>query len=67
MSMALHSTESLENDNDNIIIKIQFHGTRESVTINGMVHSGSTENFIDKEVCNKDGIKIMKGKNPGEI
>jgi len=57
---ALNYTETLGNDKDNIIVKIQQHGAKESVTINAMIDSGATEDFIDREDCNKDGIKIIK-------
>ena len=32
-----------------------------------MIDSGATEDLIDKEVCNKHGIKIIKAKNPREM
>jgi len=32
-----------------------------------MIDSGATEDFIDREVCNKHGIKMIKAKNPREI
>jgi len=49
------------------MVKIQLHGGKESVTINAMIDSGATEDFIDREVCNKHGMKIIKAKNPREI
>jgi len=49
------------------MVKIQLQGGKESVTINAMIHSGATEDFIDQEVCNKHGIKMIKAKNPREI
>jgi len=49
------------------MVKIQLHGEKESVTINAMIDSGATEDFIDREVCNKHGIKMIKAKNPWEI
>jgi len=64
---ALNYTETLEHDNDPIMVKIQVHGRKESVTINAMIDSGATEDFIDREVCNKHGIKMIKAKNPKEI
>jgi len=64
---ALNYTDTLENDNDHIMVKIQLHGGKESVTINAMIDSGATEDFIDREVCNKHGIKMIKAKNPREI
>jgi len=64
---ALNYTETLDNDKDHIMVKIQLHGQKESVTINAMIDSGATEDFIDREVCNKHGIKMIKAKNPREI
>ena len=61
---ALNYTDTLENDNDHIMVNIQLHGEKESVTINAMIDSGATEDFIDREVCNKHGIKMIKAKNP---
>jgi len=64
---ALNYTDTLENDNDHIMVKIQLHGEKVSVTINAMIDSRATEDFIDREVCNKHGIKMIKAKNPREI
>jgi len=64
---ALNYTDTLENDNDHSMVKIQLHGGKESVTINAMIDSGATEDFIDREVCNKHGIKMIKAKHPREI
>jgi len=49
------------------MVKIHLHGEKESVTINAMIDSGATEEFFDREVCNKHGIKMIKAKNPSEI
>jgi len=64
---ALNYTDTRENDNDHIMVKIQLHGGKESVTINAMIDSGATEDFIDREVCNNHGIKMIKAKNLREI
>jgi len=64
---ALNYTETLENNNNHIMVKIQLHGKRDSVSINGMIDSGATEVFIDQKVCNKHGIKMIEAKNPVEI
>jgi len=64
---ALNYTDTLENDNDHIMVKIKLPGEKESVTMNAMIASGATEHFIDREVCNKHGIKMMKAKNLAEI
>ena len=63
----LNYPETLEHDNDDIMVKIQLHGGKESVTINAMIDWGATEDFIDGEVSNKHGIKMIKAKNPREI
>jgi len=49
------------------MLKRQLHGGKASVTINAMIDSGATEDFIHTELCNKHGIKMIKGKNPREI
>jgi len=64
---ALNYTDTLENDNDHIMVKIQLHGKKESVSINAMIDSGATEDFIDRQVRNKHGIKMIKAKIPRGI
>jgi len=64
---ALNYTETLENDNNHIMVKIQLHGAKESVTINAMIYSRATEYFIDRQGCNKHGNKVIKVKYPREI
>jgi len=64
---ALNYTETLENESDHIMVKIRLQGEWESVTINAVIDSGVIEDFIDREVCNKHGIKMIKAKNPREI
>jgi len=64
---ALNKTDTLGNDNDHMMVKIQLPGGKESVTINAMIDSGATEDFIDREVCNKNRIKMIKAKNAREI
>jgi len=49
------------------MVKIQLRGGKELVTINAMIDSGATEDFIDREVCNKHGIKMIKAKTSTEI
>jgi len=63
----LNYSETLEYDNDHIMVQIQLHGGKEVFTINAMIDSGATEDFIDREVCNKHGIKMIKAKYPREI
>jgi len=64
---AVNYTETLDNDNDHIMGQIQLQGEKESVTINAMIDSGAREDFNDREVCNKHGIKMIKAKNLKEI
>jgi len=49
------------------MVKIRKPGAKDAITINAMIDSGATEEFIDEEVCNKHGIKMIKAKNPSEI
>ena len=65
--VALNYKETLEHENDHIMVKVHLHGKTETVTINAMIDSGATEDFIDQEVCNKHGIKMIRAKNPREI
>jgi len=48
---ALNNTEALNNENNHIMVAIQLHGTIRQVTINAMIDSGATEDFIDKGFC----------------
>ena len=64
---ALNYAGTVENDKDHIMVEVQLHGEREAVTINAMIDSGATEDFIDSKVCKKHGIKTIKAKNPREI
>jgi len=65
--VALNCTDTLQNDNEHIMVKIQLHRGKESVTINGMIDSGATEDFIDREVHNKQRIKMIKATNSREM
>jgi len=65
--VALNCTDTLENNNDHIMVKIQQPAGKEAVTINAMIDSGATDDFIDREVCNKHGMKMIKAKSPSEI
>ena len=64
---ALNYTETLENDKDQMMVKIQLHGAKKSVMINAMVDSRATENFIDKEICQNHGVNAVKSNYPREI
>ena len=59
---ALNYTETLEDDKDHIMVKLQLHGDKETTNINTMVDSGATKDFIDKEVCRKHRIKMIKAE-----
>ena len=61
---ALNNMENLEYDNDYIMDKKQLHSERQSVTMNPMIDPGATEDCIDKDVCNKHGIEMIKSKKP---
>jgi len=65
--MALNYTDTLENNNDHIMVEIQLHCGQESVSINAIIDSGAPEDYIDREVCNKHGIRMIKAKKPREI
>ena len=64
---SLHYPDTPEHENNNIMVKVHRHGNMETVTINAMIDSGAMEDFIDQEVCNKHGIKMIKATNPREI
>ena len=57
----------MEKDNDDIMIKVVLQGKKENLSINAMIDSGATEDFIDKEVCQKHQISTIATKNPREI
>ena len=49
------------------MIKVDLHGKYESVSINAMIDSGATENFIDKRLCEKHQITTKVAQKPREI
>ena len=57
----------MENKNDHTMIRIRLHGIEDNTTVNAMIDSGATEDFIDQEFCNKHQIKTIKAKNSREI
>ena len=59
--------ESLEKEDDYIMIKVILHGEKEKLSINAMIDSGATEDFIDKEVCQKHQIDMIATENLREI
>ena len=64
---ALNYTETLEYENNHIIVKVHLHGKKKPVRIKAMVNWGATEDFINQEVCNKHRIKMIKATDPREI
>jgi len=49
------------------MIKILLHGINGDTTVNAMIDSGATEDFINQEFCHKYQIRKTKAKNPREI
>ena len=49
------------------MIKVNLQGNYESISINAMIDSGATEDFIDKRICDKNGITTKVAERPGEI
>jgi len=64
---ALNNTEALNNENDHIMVTIRLHGTTTQITINPMIDSGATEDFIDKGFCSKYNIRTTKAKTIREV
>src|SRR6201995_2255711 len=63
----LNNTESLEREDDHIMIKVVLQGKKKKLSINAMIDSGATEDFIDQEVCRKHQISTIAMENPREI
>ena len=49
------------------MVKVVLQGKKEKLSINAMIDSGATEDFIDKEVCRKHQINTITAENPREI
>jgi len=64
---ALKNTETLDNENDHIMVQIRLQGTKRQVTINVMIDSGATEDFIDKGFCSKYNIRTTQAKTTREV
>jgi len=56
---ALNNTEALNNEKDHIMVTIRLQGTTRQITINAMIDSGATEDFIDKGFCSKYNIRTQ--------
>jgi len=59
---ALNNTEALNNENDHIMVPIKLHGATRQITINAMIDSEATEDFIDKGWCSKYNIRTKQAK-----
>jgi len=57
----------LDNENDHIMVKIQLHGTKRQVTMNAMIDSGATKDFIDQGFCSKYNIRTTQAKTTREV
>jgi len=64
---ALNNTETLDNENDHIMVQIRLHGTKRQVMINAMIDWLATEDFIDKGFCSKYNIRTMQAKTTREV
>jgi len=64
---ALNNTETLDNENDHIMVQIRLPGTKRQVTINAMIHSAATEDFIAKGFCSKYNIRTTQAKTTREV
>ena len=49
------------------MVKIRLVGINDNTTVNAMIHSGATADFIDQEFCNKYLIPTTKAKSPRDI
>jgi len=49
------------------MVQIRLHGTKRQVTINAMIDSGATEDFIDKGSCSKYNIRTKQAKTTREV
>ena len=63
----LDNMESLERDGDHIMKKVILQEKKRKLSINTMIDSGATEDFIDKEVCQKHQISTIATENQREI
>ena len=49
------------------MIEVNLQGNYESVSINPMIDSGATEDFIDKRICDKHQMTTKMAERPREI
>jgi len=64
---ALNNTETLDNEIDHIMVQIRLHGMKRQVTINAMIDSGATEDFINKGFCSKYNIRTTQATKIREV
>ena len=64
---ALNNTKLWENNKDHVMIKVNLQGKYENVSINAMINSGATEDFIDERICDKHWITTKAAEKPREI
>jgi len=64
---ALNNTETLNNENDPIMVQIRLHGMKRPIMINRMINSGATADFIDKGFCSKYNIRTTQAKKIREV
>jgi len=64
---ALNNPEALNDENDHIMVTTRLHGTTRQTTINAMIDSGATEDFIDKGFCSKYNIRATQAKTIREV
>ena len=63
----LSNTAHLDNETDHIMIGVRLRGSYREVTINAMIDSGATNDFIDKGFCDKYRLKTTRKKTSKEI
>ena len=64
---ALNNTEALNNERNHIMVTIRLQGTIGQITINAMIDSGATEDFIDKGFCSNYNIQTTQAKTIREV
>ena len=52
----MNNTKLWKNEKDQLMIKVNLHGTFRSVNIKAMIDSGATEDYIDKRICDRHWI-----------
>jgi len=64
---ALNNKEAGNNENDHIMVTIRLHGTTREITINAMIDSGASEDFIDRGFCSKYNIRTTQARTIQEV